>query len=83
MKLKLKNGSRKIELEIPCNAEEIKEIERIKGLLELDIKLVELDLRNINDPETRRFAERRLEELRSQLSTLNALLESARGGANA
>lgn len=74
-------GAKKLNvIKVPYTEQERKEIERQKGILEFDIKRLEIDLQHINDPETRKFAEKRLEELRSELNALDTVLRLAGGG---
>jgi len=81
--IRFKNGgAKKLNVKVPYTEQERKEIERQKGILEFDIKRIELDLRHINDPETRKFAEKRLEDLKSQLDALNTVLKLAGGDEN-
>ncbi len=80
IELKIKNGAKKIDVKVPYTKQEREEIERRKKILEFDIKRLEFDLQNINDPETRKFAQRRLEELKSRLEALETVLKLTGGG---
>lgn len=81
--IRFKNGgAKKLNVKVPYTEQERKEIERQKGILEFDIKRLEIDLQHINDPETRKFAEKRLEELRSELNALDTVLRLAGGDNN-
>ncbi len=78
--IRFKNGAKKLNVQVPYSEQDRKEIERQKGILEFDIKRLEIDLRNINDPETRKFAQERLEELKAQLNALDTVLRLTGGG---
>ncbi len=81
--IRIKNGgAKKLKVKVPYTEKERREIEIRKKNLEFDIKLLEMDLQNINDEETRKFAERRLEDLRGELNALDTVLRLMGGDGN-